>query len=57
MDKYGDSHKQIWITEVGWSLADGVNSQEQADLLAQTLVTALFGPRETQGREGFFGSA
>jgi hypothetical protein len=41
MDKHGDSHKEIWITEVGWSLAEGVSSQEQANLLVQTLVTAL----------------
>ena len=41
MDKHGDSHKEIWITEVGWSLAEGVTSQEQANLLVQVLVTAL----------------
>ena len=41
MDKQGQPHKEIWITEIGWSLGEGVNAQEQADLLAQAVVTAL----------------
>ncbi|MHB8864323.1 MAG: cellulase family glycosylhydrolase [Pirellulaceae bacterium] len=41
MDRYGDEHKEIWITEIGWSLAEGITSQEQANLLAQAMVTAL----------------
>jgi hypothetical protein len=41
MDRHGDSHKEIWITEIGWSLAEGVTPQDQANLLAQAMVTAL----------------
>ena len=53
MDKHGDAHKQIWITEVGWSTAEGVTSQEQANLLVQSLVTAL-SVREKLKVEKFF---
>jgi len=41
MDQHGDAHKEIWITEIGWSLSEGVAAQEQANLLAQAVVTAL----------------
>ena len=41
MDRHGDGQKEIWITEIGWSLGEGVTPQEQADLLAQSVVTAL----------------
>ncbi len=41
MDRHGDRHKEIWITEIGWSLGEGVTPQEQANLLAQSVVTAL----------------
>ncbi len=41
MDRHGDSRKEIWITEIGWSLAEGVTARQQANLLAQALVTAL----------------
>lgn len=41
MDQHGDKHKEIWITEIGWSLAEGVTADEQADLLGQAMVTAL----------------
>ena len=53
MDRHGDKHKEIWITEIGWSLAEGVTPQDQADLLAQALVTA-FSVRErlTSSRNG-----
>ena len=53
MDKHGDEHKQIWITELGWSTAEGVTSQEQANLLVQALVTAL-SVREKLKVEKFF---
>ena len=41
MDQHGDKHKEIWITEIGWSLAEGVTPDEQANLLGQAMVTAL----------------
>jgi len=41
MDRHGDSRKEIWITEIGWSLSEGVTTQEQANLLVQAVVTAL----------------
>jgi hypothetical protein len=41
MDRHGDRHKEIWATEFGWSIAEGVSSQEQADLLVQAMVTFL----------------
>ena len=41
MDRHGDRHKEIWATEFGWSLSDGVTAAEQADLLAQAVVTLL----------------
>jgi hypothetical protein len=41
MDRRGDGHKEIWITEIGWSVGEGVTPPEQANLLAQAIVTAL----------------
>jgi hypothetical protein len=41
LDRHGDKHKGIWITEIGWSLSEGVTAQEQADLLVQAVVTGL----------------
>ncbi len=41
MDRHGDKDKEIWITEFGWSVAEGVTPQEQANLLAQAVLTAL----------------
>jgi hypothetical protein len=41
MDEHGDRGKEIWITEIGWSLGEGISPTEQANLLAQALVTAL----------------
>ena len=41
MDRHGDGHKEIWATEFGWSIGEGVTAQEQADLLVQAAVTFL----------------
>jgi hypothetical protein len=41
MDRHGDRHKEIWATEFGWSIAEGVSAQEQADLAVQAMVTFL----------------
>ncbi|HIE09972.1 MAG TPA: hypothetical protein EYP65_09015, partial [Armatimonadetes bacterium] len=42
MDEWGDSHKEIWLTEVGWSTADKrITPEIQANLLVQCLTTAL----------------
>jgi len=41
LDRHGDADKEIWITEQGWSLAEGVDAQQQANLLVQAMVTSL----------------
>ena len=41
MDQWGDTEKPIWLTEIGWSTAEGVDEQDQARLLVQSFVTAL----------------
>jgi len=42
MNSNGDSHKQIWLTELGWSTGDaGITEEVQARLLTQSMVTAL----------------
>ena len=41
LDRFGQTSKPIWITEIGWSLGEGVSATEQANLLAQAIVTAL----------------
>ncbi|MHB0999687.1 MAG: glycosyl hydrolase [Armatimonadota bacterium] len=42
MVKNGDGHKEIWLTEFGWSTGDaGITEQVQARLLAQCLITSL----------------
>jgi len=41
MDEFGDPHKEIWLTELGWSVSEGVTAQQQANLLVQAFVTAL----------------
>ncbi len=42
MNRHGDSHKPIWLTELGWSTGDSkISQQTQARLLVQSLVTAL----------------
>lgn len=42
MDKQGDQHKEIWLTEFGWSTGDkGITEEIQARLLTQGLVTAM----------------
>ena len=41
MDRHGDGQKEIWATEFGWSIGEGVTAQEQADLLVQAAVTFL----------------
>jgi len=33
--------KPIWLTEIGWSTAEGVSNDDQARLLVQSFVTAL----------------
>jgi len=41
MDEFGDAGKEIWLTELGWSLSEGVTAEQQANLLVQAMVTAL----------------
>jgi hypothetical protein len=41
LDRFGQTNKPIWITEMGWSLGEGVTASEQANLLSQAVVTAL----------------
>lgn len=42
MNSRGDSHKPIWLTELGWSTGDKKITEEvQARLLVQAMVTAL----------------
>ncbi len=42
MNAAGDTYKPIWLTEFGWSTnPGGVTDTDQAQLLAQTFVTAL----------------
>lgn len=42
MEKWGDGHKEIWLTEFGWSTGDKAISEDiQARLFAQGFVTAL----------------
>ena len=42
MEKYGDGHKEIWLTELGWSTGDkGITEEVQARLLAQAFITSL----------------
>jgi GH35 family endo-1,4-beta-xylanase len=41
MDEFGDAGKEIWLTELGWSLSEGVTAEQQANLLVQAVVTAL----------------
>jgi hypothetical protein len=42
MNSHGDSRKQIWLTELGWSSGDkGITEEVQARLLTQSMVTAL----------------
>ena len=57
MDRHGDQHKEIWITEIGWSLAEGVTPQEQANLLGPGDGHRALGSRATQGRRRSSGSA
>ncbi|MCL6588666.1 MAG: endo-1,4-beta-xylanase [Firmicutes bacterium] len=41
MQKWGDSHKEIWLTELGWSTGDkGITEEVQARLLAQAMIAA-----------------
>ena len=41
MEKYGDGHKEIWLTELGWSTGDsGITEEVQARLLAQAFITS-----------------
>ncbi len=41
MNRYGDTHKPIWLTELGWSTGDAsITEAIQARLLTQCLVTA-----------------
>lgn len=41
MEKWGDGHKEIWLTELGWSTGDsGITEEVQARLLAQALITS-----------------
>ena len=41
MQKWGDGHKEIWLTELGWSTGDkGITEEVQARLLAQALITS-----------------
>ena len=41
MNRYGDAHKPIWLTELGWSTGDAsITEAVQARLLTQCLVTA-----------------
>ncbi len=41
MDKWGDGHKEIWLTELGWSTGDvSITEEVQARLLAQAMITA-----------------
>jgi hypothetical protein len=39
MDRHGDQHKEIWLTEFGWDA--GVTPQQQANLLVQAMTTGL----------------
>ena len=41
MDQWGDTGKPIWLTEIGWSTAEGIDEQDQARLLVQSFTTAL----------------
>lgn len=42
MNSNGDSRKEIWLTELGWSTGDaGITEEIQARLLTQSMVTAL----------------
>jgi len=42
MNSNGDFHKEIWLTELGWSTGDaGITEEVQARLLTQSMVTAL----------------
>lgn len=42
MNRHGDSHKPIWLTELGWSTGDrAITEDVQARLLVQAMVTAL----------------
>lgn len=42
MNRHGDRHKPIWLTEIGWSTGDpGITEDVQARLLVQAMVTAL----------------
>lgn len=42
MRKYGDGHKEIWLTEFGWSSGDkNITEDVQARLLAQCFITSL----------------
>ena len=53
MNRHGDSHKPIWITEMGWSTAsDKITPEIQARLLTQSIATAL--TLENMGVERFF---
>ncbi|MDH7480923.1 MAG: glycosyl hydrolase [Armatimonadota bacterium] len=41
MQKWGDGHKEIWLTELGWSTGDkSITEEVQARLLAQAMITA-----------------
>ncbi len=42
MDKRRDLHKEIWLTELGWSTGDkGITEEVQARLLQQAMITSL----------------
>ena len=42
MSKYRDGHKEVWLTELGWSTGDpGITEEVQARLLQQAMITSL----------------
>jgi len=41
MSQYGDSKKEIWITEIGWSTSQNVSKEDQAAYLVRSYVVAL----------------
>ncbi len=42
MSKYRDGHKEVWLTELGWSTGDpGITEKVQARLLQQAMITSF----------------
>lgn len=42
MKRHGDGHKEVWLTELGWSTGDsGITEDIQARLLQQIMITSL----------------